>query len=352
MIGKSQIPECGSLPRHVGVQARNRLRVAVLARLNSRRTMTSPRSKVTRMSVRASHKFESNLGPRLLLLFFVLITIFRMSTAEAQPLRRRANHPAVTAPRACIPGVQVACACMGATVGIQVCNPAGTAMLPCECGPSTSMPAGRSTTPQPEMTNAGYATPAVRPRVEPNPPSTDINTHTYVNFSLGGGYGAGNSAGSHHDSDDFGPLLRARLGYTSQGGIAVGLVYIHGFGASASIYDPSTFSSINISSVWNAATADIGWENRAGILGFRASVGAGAAFHDVGCDACARYGVSTPNTKVAFMGNASIELLLRTRWVHFGAEARASVLASSNISISEDVIWQFIATGFAGISYY
>jgi hypothetical protein len=48
--------------------------------------------------------------------------------------------PALAAERACIPGVQVECSCLGGSKAVQVCAPDGASFLPCQCATSGPPP--------------------------------------------------------------------------------------------------------------------------------------------------------------------------------------------------------------------
>jgi len=47
---------------------------------------------------------------------------------------------AQTAPQACVPGQQFACGCAGGAASTQKCNAAGSALEPCQCGPTAAPP--------------------------------------------------------------------------------------------------------------------------------------------------------------------------------------------------------------------
>lgn len=234
-------------------------------------------------------------------------------------------------------------------------------MLPCECdaAPRPSAPSA-----EPQVSSATHpdapqgppvAAAVVVPSEPPStpPPAESRDARGYSSLSIGGGYGAGTSSGSHVNTIDFGPLLSARLGHTSRAGVSFGLVYLHGFGSDTTITDPSLYTPVVITSVWNAGAVELGAESAGGVFGVRGSVGIGAAFHDLGCERCPAYGLSAPPTKVAFLGTASLVFLLRTRWVHLGVDGRVAVVAASDVARSGvDVLEQFMITGFAGLSLY
>lgn len=60
---------------------------------------------------------------------------------ERIELARQESRPV---DRACPPGAQMACACPGGTAGTQICNPEGSAFLPCSC-PTESRAEGTQT---------------------------------------------------------------------------------------------------------------------------------------------------------------------------------------------------------------
>lgn len=49
-------------------------------------------------------------------------------------------RPARADGRACVPGVQIECSCLGQTKAVQVCAPDGASFLPCQCASATPAP--------------------------------------------------------------------------------------------------------------------------------------------------------------------------------------------------------------------
>jgi hypothetical protein len=67
-------------------------------------------------------------------------TKFLLAATFAAGLLALGASPAEAAERACIPGVQVECSCLGGSKAVQVCAPDGASFLPCQCAAAAGPP--------------------------------------------------------------------------------------------------------------------------------------------------------------------------------------------------------------------
>lgn len=68
-------------------------------------------------------------------------TKFLLAATVAAALLALGTSPAEAAERACVPGVQVECSCLGGSKAVQVCAPDGASFLPCQCAVAAPPPA-------------------------------------------------------------------------------------------------------------------------------------------------------------------------------------------------------------------